>query len=118
MPIHLDRSDAHRHPRLAHLVEGVSFWTQLSLLQMFGPATQDFEHDPIARLKRKHGRALRSWDDGTDTPAEERAHAVLSIREAPAERLPELWQQTQLRWGADASRIWYEAFSATDTSQT
>jgi len=38
-------------------VNSIRYWTQWFLLQMFGPATQDDENDPIEQLKRKYGRA-------------------------------------------------------------
>jgi hypothetical protein len=36
-----------------------AYWSQWALLQMFGPATQDEQSDPIRQLKRKYGRDLR-----------------------------------------------------------
>jgi hypothetical protein len=39
-----------------HEAESASYWGQWFLLQMFGPATQDSETDPIQILKRKYHR--------------------------------------------------------------
>ena len=36
--------------------ESVAYWSQWFLLQMFGPATQDAESDPVEQLKRKYRR--------------------------------------------------------------
>ena len=37
----------------------VAYRTKLLLLNLFGPATLDEEHDPIAQLKREHEEELR-----------------------------------------------------------
>jgi hypothetical protein len=34
----------------------VSYWVQLALLSVLGPAQLDDEHDPIEQLKRAHHR--------------------------------------------------------------
>ena len=34
----------------------VSYWIQLALLSVLGPAQLDDEHDPIEQLKRAHHR--------------------------------------------------------------
>lgn len=40
------------HPWL----ESAAYWSQWLLLELFGPATQDQESDPIAQLKRRYHR--------------------------------------------------------------
>jgi hypothetical protein len=39
-------------------VDAAAYWSQWVLLQMFGPATQDDQSDPIHQLKRKYGREV------------------------------------------------------------
>lgn len=41
--------------------ESIAYWTQWTLLQVYGPAEQDREHDPIELLKRKYHRSPRKW---------------------------------------------------------
>lgn len=38
--------------------EAIAYRTRWILLQMFGPAQQDDEHDPIVALKRRYHRPL------------------------------------------------------------
>jgi hypothetical protein len=37
-------------------LDALGFWSRWLLLEMFGPATQDRESDPIEQLKRRYGR--------------------------------------------------------------
>ena len=37
-------------------LRSASYWTQLALLELFGPATQDRQSDPVEQLKRRYGR--------------------------------------------------------------
>jgi hypothetical protein len=39
-----------------HLADALAYWSRWLLLQLFGPATQDRESDPIEQLKRRYGR--------------------------------------------------------------
>ena len=37
-------------------LRSASYWTQWTLLELFGPATQDRLDDPVEQLKRRYGR--------------------------------------------------------------
>lgn len=48
----VDVSTAHPWPNIWH---ELAYWTQWLALNLFGPATQDRESDPLEQLKRKYG---------------------------------------------------------------
>ena len=37
-------------------LRSAAYWSQWTLLELFGPATQDRSIDPIEQLKRRYGR--------------------------------------------------------------
>lgn len=36
--------------------DAAAYWVQWTALMLWGPATQDEDHDPIQNLKRRYGR--------------------------------------------------------------
>lgn len=48
--------------RIHSAARSVAYWTNLALLEVFGPAEQSGDADPIRNLKRKYGRPIEpSW---------------------------------------------------------
>jgi hypothetical protein len=41
---------------LNRATDAAGYWSKWLALNVFGPAQQDEEHDPVARLKRTYGR--------------------------------------------------------------
>jgi hypothetical protein len=105
-------------PLAPGIVETFTYWPHRALLALFGPATQDPDHDPIVALKRAHGRRLQDWEWPMNARREERQRTVETIRAAPQADLARLWRAVERQWGDEASRIWQEAFSAEDASDT
>ena len=107
-----------RPRRHGGLASSVSYGVRLGLLTLFGPATQDAEHDPIVALKREYGRPLAGWERPEEPQRPTREQTIADIRETQPEDLGRVWAQVHRDWGEDASRIWQEAFSAEDASDT
>jgi hypothetical protein len=46
---------------IAKFRDAVAYWVQWVLLEVYGPASQDGDADPIRQLKKRYGRPTRSW---------------------------------------------------------
>jgi hypothetical protein len=57
-------------------------------------------------------------DDQSAEPTLSREQTIIDIRETPVSELARIWPYVEREWGDDASRIWQEALSAQDASDT
>ena len=113
-----DQDRPHSGGRVRRALASLSYWPRLAMLTLYGPATQDAEHDPVVALKREHGRHLASWEESDEVRKLSREEVTIDIRETPAKDLGRVWPEVEQVWGEEASRIWQEALSAEDASET